>query len=92
VCCTCFVVQDTISAIAELSRRLRLPQDKFAFAGTKDKRGVTCQLVTVHKVPIERLATVNNGSNIFFVGDATYVPQALSLGALRGNRFQVTGL
>jgi hypothetical protein len=51
---------------------------------------VTCQLVTVHKVPIERLATVNHASNIFFVGDACYVPQPLSLGALRGNRFQVS--
>lgn len=36
--------------MAELSRRLRVGQERFGFAGTKDKRGVTSQLMTLFKV------------------------------------------
>ncbi len=49
-CVLVLLLQDTLAAVAELSRRLRMSQDKFAFAGTKDKRGVTCQELTCHRV------------------------------------------
>jgi hypothetical protein len=39
----------------------RVPNKVFSIAGTKDRRGVTTQWVTGHKVKAERLITLNNG-------------------------------
>ena len=42
--------QDTISAVAEVCRWLHTTDVRMAFAGTKDKRGVTSQLCTAFRV------------------------------------------
>ena len=39
----------------ELARLLRVGQNLFGFAGTKDRRGVTSQRVTLYRVPAQKL-------------------------------------
>ena len=54
---------DTPSALSQLANVLRVPDKLFGFAGMKDKRGVTAQLCTAHRVRPERLAQVNARGN-----------------------------
>lgn len=91
---------DTMDAISQLSRALRVPASAFSFAGTKDKRAVTTQRVTVRGVSEARFARANlalvargrgrRGREMIAVGDVTALPKgarALGLGDLKGNRF-----
>lgn len=50
---------DTTEALAKLGEILRLPPKRFYFAGTKDKRAVTSQDITVRGIPPMRLWHVN---------------------------------
>lgn len=44
---------DSHAALMLLSRLLHAPSSAFAVAGTKDKRAVTVQQVTAHKVQLQ---------------------------------------
>jgi tRNA pseudouridine13 synthase len=80
--------KDTGDAIGILSRILHLKPKAFGFAGTKDKRGVTSQRVTLYKVRAARLAKLTlHGMK---VGDFRYVDRHLGLGDLKGNLFTLT--
>ncbi|TGZ62144.1 hypothetical protein CRM22_007598 [Opisthorchis felineus] len=81
--------KDTISAIRLLSSYLRLNPGYFAYAGTKDKRAITTQFVTVKDVDSKRLAALNSRLQGLRVGNFSYVPTPLFLGDLDGNRFTV---
>jgi len=90
---------DTGDALASLGHLLRLPAAQLGFAGTKDKRAVTAQWVTVRGVPPSRLGALNGGITRrgrggrrmavgnFVVGGRGGRP--LGLGVLAGNRFTV---
>ena len=84
--------RDTIQAVQELSRLLRVGQNAFGFAGTKDRRGVTTQRVTAFKVPakklVEAFARAPFGDQLA-VGGLEYVAEPLRLGMLAGNRFTI---
>lgn len=80
---------ETQSVLSLLSTRLHVPLKAFGFAGTKDKRGCTTQLVTVERVGPERLARGIAGLRNILLGDCEMVPEPLALGALGGNRFAV---
>ncbi|KAI9829968.1 MAG: hypothetical protein M1819_005940 [Sarea resinae] len=82
--------KDTMEVISFLARQLRVKPKDFQFAGTKDRRGVTAQRVSVYRMHAERLAGVNlilRGSQ---VGDFEYQPHGLDLGDLKGNEFAIT--
>lgn len=80
--------KDTGDAIGVLSRILHVKPRQFGFAGTKDRRGVTSQLVTVHKVRAKRLAKLTlHGMKL---GNFRYVDRSLGLGDLKGNLFTLT--
>ena len=80
--------KDTGDAIGILSRILHLKPKAFGFAGTKDKRGVTSQRVTLYKVRASRLANLTlHGMK---VGNFKYVDRHLGLGDLKGNVFTLT--
>ena len=49
---------DTMRAIKEISRRLGISRGRLSFAGTKDKRALTVQRVSVRNVPIENLTNI----------------------------------
>ena len=63
---------------------------QFGYAGTKDKRGVTTQLMSVERVPIEHLRALNKKLIGIRIGKFQYSTERLKLGHLRGNKF--TGL
>ncbi|KAF8060524.1 leucine--tRNA ligase [Scenedesmus sp. PABB004] len=80
---------DTQAALSVISRMLHAHGRCFGFAGTKDKRGVTAQWVTAHKIPPARLAALNARLRGIKLGSFEFVPDQLSLGQLRGNAFKV---
>lgn len=53
---SCRVLQ---AALTVISRMLRLHSQAFGFAGTKDRRGVTTQYVTLFKVDPSKLSGLN---------------------------------
>lgn len=81
--------KDTMDAIGILSKMLRVPVRSFSFAGTKDKRAVTTQKATVHKVGPRKLAALNSKLIGIRVGDFREAAGHLMLGDLGGNRFSI---
>jgi tRNA pseudouridine13 synthase len=89
--------KDTMGALTEIAKRLRINVDALSHAGTKDKRAITTQRIRVRGIPPHRLASLNNsflhlrGSQRIVIGDFKVLAGAenrqLSLGDLAGNRF-----
>jgi len=78
---------DTMQALRVIAKRLGVSRNRFAFAGTKDRRAVTAQRVSVYKVPVERLRALKvKGIRL---KDFGYGDENLGLGSLQGNRFTV---
>lgn len=79
----------TMPAINQIAKCLHLYKaNGFQYAGTKDKRAITAQLVTAPVAP-ERLHGLNKLKTNFKVGNFSYCTKPLQLGALRGNHFSV---
>ena len=79
---------DTIRAIKEISKRLRVSRKRFGFAGTKDRRALTTQRISLWNVPIENLNKVRIKD--IEIRDAKYEKERINLGHLWGNRFTIT--
>ncbi len=79
---------DNILAIKEISKRLGISYKRFGFAGTKDKRALTTQRVSVRDVSGENLKKVN--INDITLGNFEYGNEGINLGDLWGNRFAIT--
>ncbi|XP_052204944.1 multisubstrate pseudouridine synthase 7 [Diospyros lotus] len=82
--------KDTQEALGLIGKMLGVQPRSFGFAGTKDKRAVSTQRVTVFKQRASRLAALNERLIGIKVGDFCYVSEGLLLGQLYGNRFTVT--
>ncbi|CAI9769628.1 unnamed protein product [Fraxinus pennsylvanica] len=82
--------KDTQETLGLLGKMLGVQPRSFGFAGTKDKRSVSTQRVTVFKQRASRLAALNERLIGIKVGDFCYVNDGLVLGQLQGNRFTVT--
>jgi tRNA pseudouridine13 synthase len=80
---------DTHHTLISMSKVLHINANVFNVAGTKDKRGVTVQWVTAFSVTPEKLLRINNILRGIRVGNFSYVPEALRLGDLRGNKFDI---
>ena len=81
---------DSQSALDAISRMIR-PQKVLGVAGTKDKRAITAQFVTVHRVEPSRLVQLSRGLARINVriGNFEYATEQLGLGDLSGNRFEI---
>lgn len=90
--------RDTNDALSCVASALRINQNNLTHAGTKDKRGVTTQMVRLRGISIRRLVSVNNASGMFHrgrrcvaLGDFKVLSgednRPLVLGDLTGNRF-----
>jgi len=78
---------DTIKAISALSKALGVSKKRFSFAGTKDKRAVTRQRMSVWRVEPERLSQVKvEGLEL---SEFARCGEPLSVGELMGNRFTI---
>ncbi|CAI0384143.1 unnamed protein product [Linum tenue] len=82
--------KDTQEAIGLLGKMLGIKPRAFGFSGTKDKRAITTQRVTVFKQQATRVAALNDRLIGIKVGDFCYVNEELLLGQLSGNRFTIT--
>lgn len=79
---------DTHRLIRELSRILRVSQDRFGWAGTKDKRALTKQKISIWNIGEEELARVRlKDVELKVIGRSN---KKISLGDLWGNRFRIT--
>ena len=79
---------DTMRAIKEIARSLRVSHKRFGFAGTKDRRAVTRQRVAVWKVEPEALKRVKIKDLKLY--DFKRSDERVSLGDAAGNRFKIT--
>ncbi|XP_074572969.1 multisubstrate pseudouridine synthase 7 [Curcuma longa] len=82
--------KDTQEALGLIGKMLGVNQRSFGFAGTKDKRSVSTQRVTIFKQRAKRLAELNSRMFGVKVGDFCYVNEGLVLGQLTGNHFTIT--
>lgn len=82
--------KDTMEAIHFLATQLKLNIKNFQFAGTKDRRAVSVQRISVYRVQSDRLATLNKTLRNAQIGDFKYENTGLALGDLKGNEFCIT--
>lgn len=80
---------DTMEAVHKLTKFFHINKNMFQFAGTKDKRAITSQEVTVYRVKAEKLVGANRYFYKMALGNFRYVEQPLKLGQLSGNRFTI---
>jgi tRNA pseudouridine13 synthase len=79
---------ETHHLIRDLSRQLGISEERIGIAGTKDKRAVTTQLMSIRGVSDEQLSRVNLPRvKLEPVGRSN---RDIGLGDLRGNDFDVT--
>ncbi|MFQ6051958.1 MAG: tRNA pseudouridine(13) synthase TruD [Candidatus Hydrothermarchaeota archaeon] len=88
---TAFVLKkeniDTQNAIREISRKLKISNKRFRFAGNKDKRAVTFQLVTVYGIEPSQLLSIRVPNIEILNPQKTEKP--IKMGSLSGNRFKI---
>lgn len=82
--------KDTMDAINLLSKLLRIKAGIFGYAGTKDRRAVTTQQVSVYRVRAEQLQELNSSLRNLCLGNFQYCKEPLKLGSLSGNHFIIT--
>lgn len=82
--------KDTMEVVSFLAKGLRTKPSDFSFAGTKDRRAVTVQRVSVFKQYAEKLEALNRQLRNSRVGNFTYEKHRLELGDLSGNLFTIT--
>ena len=79
---------DTHHLVHEMARRLRISQKRFGWAGTKDKRAVTSQRISIMNLDESELTKINLPDLKIKVLGRTN--RAVGLGDLLGNRFRIT--
>ena len=82
--------KDTMECISWLVKQLNIGPKSFDFAGTKDRRAVTAQRVSVYRVTKERMTGAGRSLRNARVGDYHYERSSLQLGELTGNEFTIT--
>ncbi|MFH1834981.1 MAG: tRNA pseudouridine(13) synthase TruD [Methanobacteriota archaeon] len=79
---------DTMRAVKEISRRVKVSQKRFSFAGTKDKNAITSQRVSAQGVSISDLERVSIKD--LTLKEFSYSDEPVQLGGLWGNKFTIT--
>jgi tRNA pseudouridine13 synthase len=78
---------DTLLAIKKIAKALRVSQKRFSFAGMKDKKALTLQMVSAWNVSPQKLSEINlKGISIKEVSESDF---RVSLGSNLGNRFSI---
>ena len=79
---------ETNLLIRQMSKRLRISRKRIHFAGTKDKRAITTQLMSFYRVPLPQLEELNIKD--VQIQDVYPSSRGLTIGDLLGNRFTIT--
>ena len=82
--------KDTMESVSYLAKQLRMNPKSFQFAGTKDRRAVTVQRVSVERVLVNPMIIAGRTLRNAHVGNFEYRPHPLQLGELTGNEFVIT--
>jgi len=83
--------KDTMDAVNNLARMLKVRSSDFGFAGTKDRRAATTQRVSVRwDRGLEGLHGINARNPQIKVGDFSFQPAPMQLGQHGGNEFVIT--
>lgn len=82
--------KDTMEVISYLAKQLKMKPQAFQFAGTKDRRGITVQRVSVYRVFADRVIAAGKTLRNAKLGNYEYLPRGLQLGNLTGNEFVIT--
>jgi len=78
----------TNDAIQRIADKLKLNTKNIGFAGNKDRKAITTQLISFYKVSKETLENLNlKDIELKFFG---YGKAPISLGELKGNKFKIT--
>ncbi|SCU82641.1 LADA_0C06986g1_1 [Lachancea dasiensis] len=81
--------KDTMDVANLLAKYLRLPTRLIRYAGTKDRRAITCQRMSISKIGVERLNSLNKVLKGVVLGGFKFEDESLSLGDLKGNEFTI---
>lgn len=83
---------DTMAMMKILEREMKVKPRAFGYAGTKDKRAVTSQRVSVFRQTSQAVANLNKSYRVRHarVGNFKHEKYGLELGELYGNQFTVT--
>ncbi|KAI2469263.1 pseudouridine synthase [Annulohypoxylon bovei var. microspora] len=81
--------RDTIEAINQVARFLNLRPAVFGTAGTKDRRAVTSQRVSIRRRNPQSLAALNDKLFGVKIGDFKYEKHQIHLGQHSGNEFVI---
>jgi tRNA pseudouridine13 synthase len=82
--------KDTMEVLFFMASNLKTKVSNFQFAGTKDRRGVTVQKVSIHRVKKEQIIGMTKFARGWRVGGFEYKKHGLELGELNGNEFLLT--
>ena len=82
--------KDTMEVVYFLASQMKLHTKNFQMAGTKDRRGVTVQRVSVFRTTKERLQGFNPTLRNAVLSGFRYEKNGLELGDLQGNEFTIT--
>nr|XP_045605127.1 pseudouridylate synthase 7 homolog isoform X2 [Procambarus clarkii] len=80
---------DTMEAINHIAWKTRIKPNNFCYAGTKDKRAKTSQLVSVSRVAPHKLFHATKNHRGIQLGNFRFRPTPQKLGQLRGNHFRI---
>ncbi|SMN20209.1 similar to Saccharomyces cerevisiae YOR243C PUS7 Pseudouridine synthase [Maudiozyma saulgeensis] len=81
--------KDTMDAVNTICKLMRFPTKAMRFAGTKDRRAVTCQRLSLSKIGVDRLNALNRTLKGMTIGGFKFEDSSLSLGDLNGNEFVI---
>jgi len=74
-------------AVKELAKRLGISHRRIGWGGTKDRHAITSQLISLYEITPEQIAVVRLKDITLEVLGRSQFP--LSLGSLKGNRFDI---
>ncbi|ROW14302.1 hypothetical protein VPNG_03989 [Cytospora leucostoma] len=82
--------KDTMDAINQICRFLKVKANNFGFAGTKDRRAATVQRVSAFRIKHQTLDFLNSQLSFLKTGDYKYSQYPIQLGDHGGNEFKIT--
>lgn len=82
--------KETMEVASILAKYLKTQIKNIKYAGTKDRRGVTCQKISIERFPVERVTTLNKALKGCKLGCFEYRDTPMKLGELKGNEFIIT--
>lgn len=82
--------RDTLDAVNQVARMLRVKPQSIGYSGTKDRRASTVQRCSVRYIRPRNLAGINGKLRGVVTGDYEYAQEPIRLGQLQGNEFVIT--